>query len=152
MVCTDIAKIILEYLREIKRHEQIELIYQRYKAHFEYVYCVPVPEGPCTYTENTNYGPLSIFMNRFPRRFRYHNQKWMQAQRIALRWALKTRRMGWDWRYWFSRLISESEFLGWHEEFHMSGIIHWEDPGWGFELSSLCESAGRDHRHRLELF
>ena len=143
MVCTDIAKIILEYVREIKRYEQMEMLYQRYKAHFQYVFCVPVPIWGSTLAE-----PL---FGR-TRRLRSYNRRFGQAQNVALRLALKTRRLGYDWRFWFSRIISESDLQGWHGEFYMTGVIQWADPAFGFELSSLCQSVGLDHLRALGLF
>ena len=43
MVCSDVAELIMGYVRDFQRYEKMEMLYQRYKKNFIYVYCPAVP-------------------------------------------------------------------------------------------------------------
>ena len=119
MVCNDIAKIIIGYVRDFQRFEKMEMIYQRYKRNFEYVYCPAVPEDDID----------NCFCAR----------KFSRAQRLVYLWALKAARMGCDWRYWTERLVAETDFKQWEDEFFYTGVI-WANHIFGSDLSFLREN------------
>lgn len=108
MVCNDIAKIIMGYVRDFQRFEKIEMIYQRYKTNFEYVYCPAVPKDEVESSDHE----LSLYARKFSR-----------AQRLVYLWALKVARMGCDWRYWTERLVAETDFKQWEDEFFYTGYM-----------------------------
>ena len=134
MVCTDVAELIMDYVKEFKRYEKIEMLYQRYKKNFIYVYCPAVPDewsDPETYC---------ICQRKFSR-----------AQRLVYLWALKVARLGYNWRYWTERLVSETDFKHWEDEFFYTGVI-WANHVFGAELSFLREIVVPSHPLGLELF
>ena len=124
MVCSDVAEIIMAYVRDFKRHEKIDRLYQRYKKNFIYVYCPAVPEE---WSESEMY----YFCHR----------KFSRAQRLVYLWALKVARLGYNWRYWTEKLVRETDFKGWEDEFFYTGII-WANQIFGADLSFLREIVG----------
>ena len=133
MVCTDIAKIIMGYVKAFKRYEKIEMLYQRYKKNFMYVYCPAVPND-CD-----------------PETYCFCSRKFSRAQRLVYLWALKVARLGYNWRYWTERLVSETDFKQWEDEFFYTGVI-WANHIFGSELSFLREIVVSSPLPELVLF
>lgn len=136
MVCSDVAEIILTYVRDFNRYEKMEMLYQRYKKNFKYVYCPAVPNDADPENQRFN-----VFCAR----------RFSRSQRLVYLWALKVARLGFDWRHWTERLVSETDFKMWEDEFFYTGII-WANHIFGSELSFLRETVVPGPLPALELF
>ena len=133
MVCSDVAEIIMDYVRQFKRHEKIDRLYQRYKKNFIYVYSPAAPNGV------------------EPDMYCYCQRKFSRAQRLVYLWALKVARLGYNWRYWTEKLVLETDFKGWEDEFFYTGVI-WANQIFGADLSFLREIVGSSLLPASELF